>query len=207
MINKIKVLKTQEGKPLTDKVASCQNVVTQMPLHTQITNWPHTALVFGGLCQDILDDNQLYLAGDHAAYVRMKANEKLMDGMYYDTAAHVEIFANKLNDASLPISMGFNLYAVRKPKAPKTFSARDGNNLGDIFVTYARKLKVDSYVTEIAEVIAGQNPLYVLGGACSITFMVIPNKKPGTDYLIRLAYVTSSGLSQFSDPIPFHTRK
>ena len=207
MFQKIKVKKRIKEKNIMTKYGKNKLVITKMGEHEEIEDWPHTIVEYTAACKVVFDENELHLTGDKAATKRMREGEIIMDLYYYDTAKHIETIANKNNDPALPLSMGFELYAVRQPNAPKTFAATDGNNVGEIFVTYAKNHDADAYVAEIAEVIAEQEPLYVLGGASSIIFLVIPNKKPNTDYLIRLAYVDSSGLSHFSEPIPFRTRK
>lgn len=207
MFKKVKVKKRLRGCSIPEKVARNRNVIAQIPLHTQITGWPHSAVDYTDICDDVRDDYQLHLSKTPGAYTRLLEEVETMDLFYYDTASHVEVFANKLKDASLPQEMTFELYADPKPRTPKSLKAKDGHNDGEIILTYAKIADADSYVALIAEVIANHEAVWAFGGANSTTELVIPNQKKDTDYIIKLAYVNSEGVSEFSNPIPFRTRK
>jgi len=205
MVNLIRVKKSLGKVNINVKLTKNRNIVTQMPLHPEITIWPYTAADYKSVCDEVDKENQLHLTGDHEATKRMRIAEINMDKYYSGTAACVETFANQTDDAALPISMGFELYSEKKARSPKKITARDGNVEGDIIVEYPKLQGAASYVSQIAEVITGKDPVYYFGAACSITYMVIHNCKPGTKYLIILAAVYATGESPFSVPLTFTT--
>ena len=207
MTNLIKVKKSLGKANINVKLSENRNVVTQIPLHTAITGWPVPATDYKADCEEVDKENQLHLTGDREATKRMYIAEKQMDLDYSATASFIETIANQTDDPALPISMGFHLYADKKPRSPKLVTARDGSDAGDIFVEYPKLANAGSYIGKIAEVIAGHDPVYSVAQACTITLMVIHNCKPDTKYLICVAGVFATGIGPYCNPIPFKTKE
>ncbi|MEI6124825.1 MAG: fibronectin type III domain-containing protein [Bacteroidota bacterium] len=203
----IRVLKSLRKMNFMVKLAHNRNIVTQLPLHTELTNLPITVVDYKAACDDGDKEYQLHLTGDREATKRMYEAEGTLDLYYSSTAAYVETVANQNNDPALPISLGFELYAERKPRAPKLVTARDGNDAGDIYVEYPKLQYAGAYISKIAEVIAGQEPVYTVAQSCTITLMVIHHCKPNTKYLICVAGVFASGIGPYSNPITFRTKE
>ncbi len=207
MDRKIKVRVTLVPKNVMVKYAVNKNVVAKMPLHPQITGWPHTADEYDAVCEEVYKEAQLQLKGDRSATKRLHKAEDKMDLYYYDIASHVETYANKLKEASLPASMGLVLWATPKARKRKSFQAANGETEKSIVLTFPRNVDAAAYIAEIAEVIDGQEPYYELGGGNSTTIITIVNKKRNTDYLIRLSIINATGIIPYLNTISFHTRK
>ena len=202
----IKVRKTLGKANVLKKIERNNNVANQIPLHAVITNPPHAKDEYLEQNEKVSTYYTLHETGDKEATILMYENEKIMDSYYYDTAEYVEKIANEQNDPSLPISMGFEVYAERKPRAKKEFTIRDGNSEGEIFVSVPKLEEATAYRVEMAEVIEDKDPVFGHGGACSITFIVVKNVKSDTKYLIRYNGIFSSGEGAPSDYKPFHTK-
>jgi hypothetical protein len=207
MVRKIKVRKSLgKGKPLV-KIERNENVANQISSHAVITTPPHTKTEILGVTQKLSDAYTQHLTGDKEATKKMYEQLDILDGYYYDMAGYVEQVANATSDSSLPISMGFEVYAERKPRTKKGLTIRDGNHSGEVFVSYPKLEGAAAYRAEIAEVIEGKDPVFGHAGACSITFMVLQNVKPDTKFLIRLNGIFSSGEGPTSEPVPFRTKE
>jgi hypothetical protein len=207
MKTKIKVRKSLgKGKPLV-KIERNENVAAQIPEHAVITNPPHTPDKITEATGKVSQYYTQHLTGDKEATKNMYLWLDTLDGYYYDTAAYVEQVANATKDPSLPISMGFEVYAERKPQTKKGLTIRDGNHSGEVFVSYPKLEGAAAYRAELAEVIEGKDPVFQHAGACSITFMVLQNVKPDTKFLIRLNGIFSSGEGPTSEAVPFRTKE
>ena len=207
MSRKIKVRKSLGKANILGKIERNNNVANQIPLHAVITNPPHAKDEYLAQNEKVSTYYTLHETGDKEATILMHENEKIMDSYYYDTAEYVEKIANVQNDPSLPISMGFEVYAEKKPRAKKEFTIRDGNNAGEVFINYPKLEGAAAYRAEVAEVIKDQDPVFDHAGACSITFMVLKNMKSDTKYLIRYNGIFASGEGQASEPKPFRTKE
>jgi hypothetical protein len=207
MSRKIKVRKSLGKANVLVKIERNNNVANQIPLHAVVTDPPHAPDAYLEQNEKVNTDYTKHLTGDKEATISMYGNEKIMDSYYYDTAEYIEILANDHNDTTLPISMGFEVYAEKKPRAKKDFTIRDGNSAGEIFVSVPKLEGATAYRVEMAEVIEDKDPAFGHGGACSITFIVVKNVKSDTKYLIRYNGIFSSGEGAPSDFKPFHTKE
>jgi hypothetical protein len=207
MIRKFKVHKTLGKSPILVKIERNENMANQIASHPTVPDPPHDKTEILGVTQKLSDAYTQHIKGDHEATIRMREQEGILDGYYWDMAEYVEVVANTTNDGSLPTSMGFEMYAERKPRGKKTFSIRDGNHSGEVFVEYPKLEGAAAYRAEIAEVIADKDPVFQHAGACSITFMVLQNVKPDTKFLIRLNGIFPSGEGPTSEAVPFRTKE
>lgn len=207
MSRKIKVKKSLGKVKTLEKIERNENVANQIPLHPQLVTPPHIKTDYLVVTSDCRSNYTKHLTGNHEATLLMYENEKTLDEFYYDTAEYVEVIANATDDTTLPISMGFEKYADKAPRAPKTITIRDGNHPGEIFVEYPKLEGAAAYRADIAEVVAGQDPVWSHRGACSITFMIIDDLKPNTKYLIRLNGIFASGEGPASAPVSFRTKE
>ena len=207
MSRKIKVRKSLGKATVLVKVERNENVAAQIPLHPSITNPPHAPDKITEETGKVSTYYTQHLKGDKEATVQMYEHVDILDGYYYDTAAYVEQVANTTNDPSLPLSMGFEVYAEPKPRAKKELTVRDGNHTGEIFVSYPKIEGAAAYRADLAEVIEDKDPVFLHGGACGITFMVIQNVKPDTKFLIRINGIFSSGEGAACEPVPFRTKE
>ena len=203
----IKVRKTLGKMNILKKIERNDNVANQIPLHPVLTTPPHAKDAYLEQNEKVNTFYTKHMTGDKEATVAMHENEKIMDDYYYDTAEYVEKVANEQNDPSLPISMGFEVYAEKKPRAKKGFTIRDGNSEGEIFVSVPVLENAAAYRVEIAEVIEGKDPEFGHGGASGITFIVVKNMKSDTKYRIRYNGIFSSGEGAPSDAKLFHTKE
>jgi len=207
MAERIKVRKSLGKVNILVKIERNRNILKQIPTHSELTDLPHTITVYTAVVDDVSANYTLHLRGDKEATIAMHEKEKIMDSYYYDTAAYVEIIANKNNDPCLPVSVGFEVYAAAKPRTKKGLAARDGNHQGEIFVSYPKLEEAVAYRCEMAEVIGSQDPKFDHAGACGTTFMAIQNVKPDTKFLVRICGIFAAEEGPFSDAIPFRTKE
>lgn len=206
MIRKIRVRHSMGRVTILVKVERNNNIAAQIALHPIVTDPPHTAAEITSVTGKIMQNYTLHLKGDHQATIDMHEHENTVDGMYWDMAEYIEVLANENDDPSLPISMGFEVYAERSPRKPKTFKIRDGNHAGELFVDCPVMENASAYGADIAEVIEGREPEFKHAGSCSITFMVLKNLKSDTKYLVRIYGIFSDGEGAPSNPLPFRTK-
>jgi hypothetical protein len=206
MTRKIKVRKSLGKANVLVKIERNENVAAQIPDHAVITHPPHTPDKITEATGKVSGYYTQHLTGDKEATKQMYVWLDILDGYYYDTAGYVEQVANATDDPSLPISMGFEVYAEPKPRTKKGLTIRDGNHSGEIFVSYPKLENAVAYRAELAEVIEDKDPVFEHAGACGITFMVLQNVKPNTKFLIRLNGIFSSGEGPTSEPVPFRTK-
>ena len=193
MARKIKVHKTLGKANVLSKAERNDNVANQLLLHLVLITPPHESPDYLLKNKAVKDEYTLHLTGDKEATIRMYAAEKVMDTYYYDTAEYVEIIANKEDDASLPVSVGFEVYAERRAPASKEFKIRNGNVMGEIFLTYPSVVNAVGYRAEYAVVVEDAEPVFKHAGACGKLFMVCKNIPKDTKILVRYNAIFSDG--------------
>ncbi len=183
-----------------------QNMAIEMTSHTEITNYPHTVVEINNLCASSTIDFHLWKGGDKAAGIRLKDRIFLLRDYYRGTALCVENYANENNLPALPVEMKFELYEDPKPRGPRIFKAEDGVEAGTVNIEYPKEKGAGAYLAQVAEIISGHDPVYVILAGNKNLAMEITNLKVDTRYLIRVAGVFPTGIGAYCNPIPFRTK-
>lgn len=206
MPRKIKVKKTLTPKPIISRVERNEFVASKLSSFPILTDPPHTAAEINGVTNKVTTLFGQHVNGDKDATIKMYVQVKIMDGYYYDMAEYVEQVSNLQDDASLPVSLGMELYAEKEARKPKTFGIWDGDHAGEIYFEYPVIDNAAAYSIQVAEVIDDTEPVFVHENSCSITSFTITGKKSNTRYKFRVAGIFSDGEGSWSEPVPFRTK-
>lgn len=202
----IKVKKTLGKKPVLIIVERNTNVANQIAEHAVIVSPPHTKAEILLVTGKVNENYTLHLTGDHEATERMYEYLDILAGYYWDMAEYTEVIANETNDAVLPISMGFELYAPRKQSVKKELVAADGSFANEVVLTYPKYAKAGAYRAELALVVDGEEAVFTHKWSCSITEMTLQNVPADTKLLIRLFGIFVDGERLIYQTIPFRTK-
>ena len=202
----IRVRKSLGKVPLLIKVERNQYIASKVPEFPVLNEPPHTPESIEAVCKNILTLYGLHLQGDKEAFISMNEQLVILDEYYFDTAEYVENMANRENDASLPVAVGFVLHAKISGRPFKSYKVYDGEHPGEIVFEFPVIENAIAYNIDVAEENADGNPIFKHENGCGVTRLLIKGKKSNTRYLFRVAGIFSKGEGPYSEPVSFRTK-
>lgn len=175
------------------KIERNENIATQIPLHVQLTNPPHSKDNILLVTKKMYDYYTKHLKGDEEATLLMYEAEETLDTYYWDTAEYVEYVANKTNDAALPLSMGFELYATKKTRTKKGIFLVESKLKGMTSVKFTKIKGAGAYMAEAAEINNGTKGNYFYAGSSTVTKITLKNIVPNQKYALRIKGIFKDG--------------